>query len=183
MHSQEITNKQDYWVMQPCYGSEDKVRVVDLDFDLILLKIKANPADPILFATFYCASCNTFVPIGGLFPANAKLHLDHYLARLPSIDAVGNPLANWLAQASITIERRSYLQQLVFTTSTLNWVWVCNEAEYDDWLGYLDAQLEDLVASWLEALNGQDNQFFRAATIWQTLRPTHLLFRSASANE
>jgi hypothetical protein len=169
--------------MQPCYGLENKIRMVDLDLDLILLKIKANPADQILFTTFYCASCDTFVPIGGLFPANAKQHLGHYLAWLPSVDSVGNPLSGWLAQASITTERRSYLQRLVTTTGILNWVWVCNEAEYDDWLHYLDTHLETLVTRWLEALNGQDNQFFKTAALWQPTRPPHLLFRSAITYE
>lgn len=168
-----------YWLMQPVY--EDKGQLILLDRELTLLKIKANPTDPILFQTYYCAECADFISIGGLFPTASIQHQEHRWAWLPSADEyapgqTANLIAKWLAKTDLTPARRRWLSE-VPTRNAMNWAWVCNENEYLDWAEFLDTYLDELVESWLDALNGKDSPLLAAHTIWQSGRPEHIRFR------
>lgn len=167
-------------VEQPKNGR--KPYTINLDRNFTLLKIKANPNDPVLFQTFFCATCASFVSIGRLFPATSQSHSDHNLAWLPSIDesAPGSPLnhiANWLANTPLNSERLAWLSQVAATTSTLNWVWVVNEVEYKSWIKYLTSFLDTLADNWLAALNGVDSPLVTSAAVWPVSNPRQFAFK------
>jgi hypothetical protein len=155
-----------------------------IDKELTLLKIKANPNDPILFQMFFCADCGAFVESGQILPPLERQHPGHRLAWLPTVDepVPGKSIRHinhWLEVTQLSSERRQWLKQVAQTTNTISWAWVVSGVEYEDWLNYLDGYLDELVESWLAALNGFDSPLISAELIWQTIRPARHIYKWA----
>lgn len=144
-----------------------------LDRDAVLLKIKANQGDPLLFQTFFCVDCAAFVELGALFPLNQRFHAAHCLAWLPSVDEYApgqriDHISHWLEHTLLAPERKRWLQQMAKQVTTLNWVWVCTLDEHSLWLDYLEDYLEKVADSWLAALNGADSPYIAARSTWHS---------------
>lgn|GEM_PF-2093461 len=157
-------------------------KIITIDKELTLLKIKANPNDPILFQMFFCVNCGTFVEGGQILPPLESQHPGHRLAWLPSVDEPipGRSIKHinhWLESTPLSSERRQWLQEVAQTTNTISWAWVVSGAEYEDWTNYLDGYLDELAESWLTALNGLDSPLIPVGSIWQTIRPAHYFFK------
>lgn len=148
-----------------------------IDREELLLRIKANANDPILFETFFCADCAEFVLKGGLTLGQSVHATQHRLAWLPTLEEIRpgesfNHIEYWLSQADLTLERRAWLAQVASTTNTLSWAWVLNSDEQVGWFTYLDEFLAQLAEAWLAALNGNNSSHLTSDQVWQGWRPT-----------
>lgn len=152
-----------------------------VDREEALLRIKANPNDPILFETFFCADCVCFVVQGGITSEREVYHSKHRLAWLPAVEepAPGQsfkPIGEWLNLAPLSPKRQEWLAEIAKKTTPLSWAWVLTSEEQTDWFDYLENYLAELADSWLAALNGSESRWLKSEQVWQTDCPPGTAF-------
>jgi len=159
--------------MQGCLEQIEQASTskVFLSKDLTILKIQANQNDPLIFQSFFCATCQEFILANGLFAAPERHFPGHPLAWVPAQDepAQGRSvqlIEDWLQTAPISQSRREDLALIAPQTNSLSWGLVLMGHEGSNWLTYLENYLNELADCWLASLNGFDTAYFRAEEIW-----------------
>ncbi len=160
---------------------ETATQEIFISKNIALLEIQANQNDPVIFQTFFCATCQKFLPANGLFPGPEKHTQGHHLAWVPSVDepAPGRPakpITSWLSSRDLGLERHNLLVESSNTSTSLYWGFFLESDECSDWIDYLWNYLDDLAECWLNALNGLDTAYFKASEIWVGASPQSTFF-------
>lgn len=149
---------------------------LELSKSLTIIKIQANPNDPMLFQSFFCVGCQDFILVNGLFPAPERHAAAHALAWVPAVDEPGpgrpiQAIEPWLRSAPLSKERRRYLKEVAPSSNSICWALILEPEEREEWFDYFSDYLENLADCWLDALNGKDSEYFRVEEIWLRPRP------------